>query len=63
MPSCDIRMLSWDSCGNLSILIDDKEYNYIGVGIDIHIRLKTYLEYRNHRAFFNVINNLERSQL
>ena len=59
MPSC--RITSWDSYGNLSVLIDGKKYNYVGVYIDLHIRLETYLEYRNYKAFFKLINNLERS--
>ncbi len=61
MLSCNI--LSWDSYGNLSILIDGKGYNYLGVNIDEHIRLKTYLEYRNYKAFFKLVNSFRKEPL
>ncbi len=63
MSSCDIKMLSWDSYGNLSILIDGKEYNYCEVNIDEHIRLKAYVKYKNYKAFFRLVNSFRKEPL
>lgn len=53
-----IRLLSWDSYGNLSLIIRGKEYNYTSVSPYLYDKIKMLLSHKNYKAVFSILRSL-----
>jgi len=62
MTENKITLLSWNSYGEMSLLIRDKEHTYRGVTIDLYFKIKALIKYRNWKAVFKILNTLRKEQ-
>ena len=57
-----IKLLSWDSFGEMALIIDGKEHRYQNVNCDLYFKIKALVKYRNWGACFKILNTLKKKE-